>query len=51
MQLVSYRNNILTVATSNDDVIILMATVVTIVMGNDDISNVCGYFGWLLCYH
>jgi hypothetical protein len=29
----------------------IVATVVTIATGNDDVSNARGYCGWLLCYH
>jgi hypothetical protein len=35
---------------SNDDIIMHVATVVTIVTGNDDVINTRGYCGWLLCY-
>jgi hypothetical protein len=61
MQLVSYQNsykinrntqnNILIVDTVNDGIIMPMTTVVTIGTCNDDASNACGYYGWLLCYH
>jgi hypothetical protein len=47
----NHQNNILTLATSNDDVIMSVATVITIAMGNDDVSNARDYCGWLLRYH
>jgi hypothetical protein len=56
MQLVSCQNSsginkkILTVARGNNDIIMPVATMVTIAMDNYDISNARGYCGWLLCY-
>jgi hypothetical protein len=40
----NHQNNILTVATGNDDVSMLVATVITIDMGNDDVSNARDYY-------
>jgi hypothetical protein len=46
----NHQNIILTVATYNDDIIMPVATTVTIATANDDVSNARGYCGWLLCY-
>jgi hypothetical protein len=44
------QNNIFTIATGNDDIIMPVVTMITVAMGNDNVSNAHGYCGWLLCY-
>jgi hypothetical protein len=39
----NHRNNLITVATGNDDVSMLVASVITIDMSNDDVSNARDY--------
>jgi hypothetical protein len=46
----NHQNNILTLATGNDDIIISVTTMITLATDNDNVSNVHGYCSWLLCY-